>query len=88
MQIAELILNAKPQTEDACDAAGKGMGGVHFIPLMSAAGNNDFQPILSWHPFPQWVRDRLSSFQNLRGDITNSDLELAGSISQHDVLAQ
>jgi hypothetical protein len=30
----------------------------------------------------------LSSFKNLNGDITNSDLELAGSIAQNDILAQ
>ena len=34
------------------------------------------------------MRDRLSSFQNLRSNITNSNLELAGSIAQHDILAQ
>ena len=86
--IAELIPDAKPRTEGACDAAGDGIGGVHFIPLSSDVGDTNVEPILWRHPFPQWVQNRLSSFRNPNGNITNSDLELAGSIAQHDILAQ
>ena len=82
-RLAELIPDQTPSTNGACDAAGTGMGGVHFVPT-----SNKIIPLLWRQPFPPWVRDRLSSFKNLNGDITNSDLELAGSIAQNDVLAQ
>jgi len=45
-------------------------------------------PILWRDPFPDEIRRLLVSFKNLRGTITNSDLELAGSIAHNDVLAQ
>ena len=84
-RIAELIPDRNPRTEGACDAAGSGMGGVHFIPDAESGG---VVPILWRHPFPCWVQDRLVSFDNPSGDITNSDLELAGSIAHNDILAQ
>lgn len=37
---------------------------------------------------PDWVRHRLVSFENPKGGITNSDLKLAGSVAQHDILTQ
>ena len=83
-RIAELVPDSVPATIGACDAAGTGMGGVHFIP--SADGT--FTPILWRERFPAAISARLVSFANPDGDITNSDLELAGSIAQHDVLAQ
>ena len=83
-----MIPDSEPWTECACNAAGEGMGGVHFIPLSSNLGDTDVEPILWQHPFPQWVRDHLSSFHNPHGNITNSNLELAGYIAQHDTLAQ
>ena len=82
--IAELIPDRLPHTEGACDAAGIGMGGVHFVPLRDGSE----VPLLWRSPFPQWVRDRLVSFSNPSGDINNSDLELAGSIAHNDILAQ
>jgi hypothetical protein len=82
-RLAELIPDQAPATSGACDAAGTGMGGVHFVPTA-----DKIIPLMWRQPFPSWVRDRLSSFNNLKGDITNSDLELAGSIAQNDVLAQ
>ena len=87
-RITELVPDLEPRTEGVCDAAGAGMGGVHFIPLSDDSGDNNVIPILWRHPFPQWVRDQLSSFENQTGPITNSDLDLAGSISQNDILAQ
>ena len=87
-RIAELVPDEEPRTEGSCDAAGDGMGGVHFIPISDCAGDDDIAPILWRHPFPQWVRDQLSSFKNPTGPITNSDLELAGSIAHNDILAQ
>ena len=35
-----------------------------------------------------WVQNYLVSFDNLDGNITNSDLELAGSIAQNNIVAQ
>jgi hypothetical protein len=64
------------------------MGGVHFIPLSDDAGDDNVLPVLWREPFPQWVRDQLSCWKNPTGPITNSDLELAGSIAHNDVLAQ
>ena len=87
-RIAELIPDREPRTEGACDAAGSGMGGVHFIPASTDAGDEDVVPLLWRERFPQWVRDQLSCWKNPNGRITNSDLELAGSIAQNDVLAQ
>ena len=83
-RIAELVPDVYPATLGACDAAGEGMGGVHFVP--DESGN--VIPILWRRQFPEWISNRLVSFSNPDGDITNSDLELAGSVAQNDVLAQ
>lgn len=82
-RIAEVI-PSEPVTRGACDASSEGMGGVHFVPLL----NGSVQPIVWRATFPKKVRDNLSTYDNHRGAITNSDLELAGSIAQADVLAQ
>jgi len=87
-RIAELIPDREPRTEGACDAASAGMGGVHFIPASHDARDDDIVPILWRCRFPPWVQSRLASFANPRGTVTNSDLELAGSIAHNDVLAQ
>jgi hypothetical protein len=81
-RIAELILSTIPATLGAQDAAGPGMGGVHFVPLP----HGSIQPILWRPPFPLDVQRRVVSFGNPVGTITNSDLELAASVNQHDVL--
>ena len=38
-------------------------------------------------PFPESVRSQLVSFDNPKGDINNSDLELAGSLVHHAAVA-
>jgi hypothetical protein len=81
-RIAELIPSAIPATMGAQDAAGPAMGGVHFVPLPDGS----IQPMLWRSPFPLEVQHRLVSFDNPAGTITNSDLELAASVAQHDVL--
>jgi hypothetical protein len=58
------------------------MGGVHFVPLPDGS----IQPMLWRTPFTLEVQCRLVSFDNPAGTITNSDLELAASVAQHDVL--
>eukprot|EP00978_Attheya_sp_CCMP212_P041850 scaffold245372_cov41-Attheya_sp.AAC.1 len=46
------------------------------------------QPILWRAQFPKHIQHGLVSFTNPKGRVTNSDLELAGSIAHNDVLAQ
>lgn len=63
----------------AVDAAKPGMGGVWFTHAGDA---------LVWRfPFPPSVQSQLSSFDNPTGPITNSDLELAGTVVQQAVLS-
>jgi hypothetical protein len=58
------------------------MGGVAFLPL-SGGGH---QPVLWRAPFDQPTQQSLVSWTNPTGTISNSDLELAGTIAQHDVV--
>jgi hypothetical protein len=67
-----------PTVIGAVDAAKIGMGGVLF-----AEGD---APVLWRAPFPTNIQERLVSFDNLHGDITNSDLEQAGVLAQADVI--
>lgn len=76
------IVPTDPFLVGACDAAGVGMGGVAFLPRL----NGPPQPILWRAPFPADVQQSLVSFDNPAGTISNSDLELAGTIAHHDVL--
>jgi hypothetical protein len=82
-RIAELVPAPLPATLGAQDVAGQGMGGVHFIPLPQG----DVQPLLWRSSFCREVQSRLITFSNPAGTITNSDLELAASVAQHDILA-
>jgi len=77
------VIPVTPCTHGACDAAGSGMGGVHFIP-----SRNKILPILWRQQFPTNMTKALVSFANPRGTITNSDLELEGSIAQADMWCQ
>jgi hypothetical protein len=83
-RIAEIIPASEPATLGAQDAAETGMGGVHFIPLPDGF----IQPLLWRSPFSSHVQSQLVSFSNPMGKITNSELELAASVAQHDILAQ
>ena len=80
-RIAELF-PTKPTFVGACDAALPGMGGV-WLP-----GPQSLHPPLVWRePFPPAVQAQLVSFSNPHGTITNSDLELAGTLGHTAVLA-
>ena len=81
-RMAELV-PSPPAVQGACDASGLGMGGVLFLHTPQGV-----TPILWRSPFPAPVVQALVSFDNPTGTITNSDLELAGTIAQLDVLAQ
>lgn len=74
------VVPSFPSILGASDAAKPGMGGIAFSPEAS--------PIMWRAQFPQDIRDAVVSDDNPRGTITNSDLELAGTIAHHDVIAQ
>jgi len=80
---AELVPALTPHATGACDAAATGMGGVHFVPT-----TDKILPVLWRQPFTKVVQKQLVSFDNPTGTISNSDLELAGSVAHADVLAQ
>jgi hypothetical protein len=83
--IAEII----PQTPafiGACDAAKSGMGGVWLPPDRPSHREPAHPPIVWRAPFPIAIQQALVSFENPTGTITNSDLELAGTIGNADVL--
>jgi hypothetical protein len=64
------------------DASGQGMGGVLLPP-----SNNSTQAPLVWrHRFPAAVQKNLVSATQPHGTVTNSDLELAATIIQHDAI--
>ena len=74
-RIAALISDREPATNGVCDDTAAGMGGVHFVSTETTE-----IPILWRQSFPDWIRRDLFSFANPSGSITNSDLELVGSI--------
>ena len=60
------------------------MGGVSFIPP-------EFDKVVAilWRkPFPKSVQAKLVSFTNRTGTINNSDLELCGNVTHHNIVAQ
>jgi hypothetical protein len=77
------VLPQKTGVIGACDAAAAGMGGIHFVPTKEG-----IIPLLWRAKFDPSVTARLVTFRNRKGDITNSDLELATSVVHADVLAQ
>ena len=60
-----------------------GMGGVYFVPT-----DTKEIPLLWGQCFQDWIRQELCSFAIPKGSITNSDLELPGSIAHNDIPAQ
>ena len=76
------------------DACKLGMGGVWLPPAQRLPNSISpskvtalRDPVLWRTRFPMEVQDSLVSATNLNGDITNSDLELAGTIAHDDILA-
>jgi hypothetical protein len=74
----ELVGGPPPYT-GATDAAKAGMGGVWFI---------DGKALLWRTPFPAAVQNQLVSYNNPTATITNSDLELLGTIAHHHILEE
>jgi hypothetical protein len=83
-EISEIVPDAIPATKGVCDASGHGLGGVYFVPLP----NGQTLPMLWRQQWPSSIPTRLISSSNPKGDITNSELELAATIAQFDVLSQ
>jgi hypothetical protein len=95
-RLAELI-PLQPTVHGAHDAAKAGAGGVllpmpHAIPRHTLTGPIDSlsptpPPVVWRYPFPLHIQRQLAT-ANSPGPISNSDLELAGSLLQHEVGAQ
>lgn len=75
-RIAELF-PSDPSVIQATDAAASGMGGVLFGP--------DSPPLLWREPFPEHINQAVVSWDNPNGSLTNSDLELAGTLGGLEV---
>ena len=82
-ELAELVPD-HPIAVGPHDASGSGMGGV-WLP---ATTQSHIPPTLWRAQFPPHIQSRLVSHDNPHGDITNSDLELAGLLAQQDIIAQ
>ena len=88
------VVPTPPTYVGAVDAAKEGMGGVWFnmpdqLPLSIQPKKMDrlSGPVLWRARFPPAIQDRLVSQDNPAGSVTNSDLELAGTIGHDAVLA-
>jgi hypothetical protein len=76
-RLAELIPDV-PTFIGSCDASKAGMGGVWFLPNGACH---------VWRtPFPADIQLDVVTADNLKGSITNSDLELAGILAHQDIL--
>ncbi|CAJ1959617.1 unnamed protein product [Cylindrotheca closterium] len=64
----------------ACDAAKSGRGGVWFT--------DDGEAIVWREPYQEAVKKEVISDHNLTGKLTNSDLELEGTVLHHFVLGK
>jgi hypothetical protein len=78
-----------PSIYGTTDAAGMGMGGVLLPPrhLPSRTTTTTGHPIVWQSRFPSDVVNDLITFENPQGRTTNSDLEMAATLVQHDVIA-
>jgi hypothetical protein len=83
-RLAEIVPTDRPSTLGAHDAAASGIGGIHVVPMEDGS----VDPILWRSPFTPVIASRLVSSDNPTGNITNSELKLAGSVAQLDVLSQ
>ena len=82
------VIPTEPLIIGATDASGWGMGGVFFWPTPNSTEDApDYEAYVRRSPFSEDIRKRLVSWTNPHGSITNSDLELAATIAQNDVIA-
>ena len=76
MRLAEVVPDY-PSVIGSVDAAKLSMGGILFAPG---------HPPTLWHAtFPPDIQARIISFDNLGGDLMNSDLEQASILAHADV---
>ena len=68
----EELVKAPPSYVGYCDACKFGAGGVWV------SGRKELPPFVWRAAFPEEIQRRVVSFSNPNGDITNSDLEMAG----------
>jgi len=88
------VVPTPPSYIGAMDAAKAGMGGVWFppgpaVPLsIHPRRKNSLQDPCPWRsPFLKLIQQAIVSSANLLGDISNSDLELCGTVAHGDILA-
>jgi hypothetical protein len=98
-KLYEIVPQSDPELLGAQDASGDGMGGVWFPastslaerPVTGSAAKSSTTdstgPLLWLAKFEADITRDLVSYQNPSGTITNSDLELAASLVQHDIAA-
>jgi hypothetical protein len=80
-RLQELVAQT-PCLYGTTDACGRGMGGIILPPDTSPSA-----PPLVWRlRFPPSVQRNLVSMTNSHGTVTNSDLELAATVIQHDAI--
>jgi len=71
------------------DASGAGAGGIWFpAPHLDHREGYEHKPVVWRLQWPQHIIDRLVTDKNPQGDISNSDLELAGGLLHLEALAQ
>lgn len=76
----EELVKAQPSYVGYCDACKHGAGGVWV------SGCKDLPPFVWRVPFPEAIKRRFASSSNPQGDISISDLELAGVLLEWLVL--
>ena len=88
------IVPTPPTYFGAMDASKSGMGGVWFPPDLQLSGavlphssHRLDAPTLWRYKFPSTLQSKLVSLDNPSGTITNSDLELAGTVAHDDILS-
>jgi hypothetical protein len=74
-----MLVPHAPHYWAAVDASARGMGGLWLPTTLTV----DRQPYIWRHKFPASITNRLVSFQNPSGDITNSELKLAALVVGH-----
>ena len=87
-RLQELVAT-KPKVYGTTDASGAGMGGVILAPPDSVPQRDTPEagyPLIWRHPFPPDVVADLVTYNHPRGCTTNSDLELAATVMQHDII--
>jgi hypothetical protein len=87
-RLQELVAMS-PSTYGMMDATGIGMGGMLLPPrhLPKQATATTGHPIVWQSHFPLDIVNNLITFENPRGRTTNSDLKMAATLVQHDIIA-